>query len=135
MKKIIILKTILLIGILTSCKTFHSKSEKENFDYFSRKSTFLDFKNLDKINRKWREKNNDTVIYTTYFKGAVCDIPNEEEMNIKISNDTLYFNFGLAKISPDCEKEIGVAGIMVDFVLNKKKYPNYKELKIKHITR
>ena len=118
MKKIIILKTILLIGILTSCKTFHSKSEKENFDYFSRKSTFLDFKNLDKINRKWREKNNDTVIYTTYFKGAVCDIPNEEEMNIKISNDTLYFNFGLAKISPDCEKEIGVAGIMVDFVLN-----------------
>jgi hypothetical protein len=56
-------------------------------------------------------------------------------MSIKILNDTLYFNFGLAKINPDCGREIGVAGIMIDFVLNKKKYPNYKELKIEFITR
>lgn len=94
-----------------------------------------DFKNLLEFDRKWREVNKDTVIYTTYFKGAYCDIPNEKEMTIKISNDTLYFNFGLASVSPDCERKVGVAGILIDFVLNKKKYLNYKELKIKYITR
>lgn len=135
MKKIINLNIILLFVILMSCKTTSLKSQKENFDCLVRRSTVIDFKNLDRINNKWREINKDSVIYTTYFKGAVCDIPNGEEMSIKISNDTLYFNFGLANISPDCEREIGVAGIMVDFVLNRKKYPNYNNLKMKYITR
>lgn len=118
-----------------SCKTQSAKLENENFDYFVRRSIKYDFKNLNEFNGKWREVNNDTVIYTNYFKGASCDIPNGDRMKINIIKDTLFFNFGLENISPDCERKIGVAGIMVDYVLNKKKYPNYKSLSIKYITR
>ncbi|SHK20589.1 hypothetical protein [Chryseobacterium polytrichastri] len=56
-------------------------------------------------------------------------------MNIKIVNDTIIFNFGLSKKDPDCERRFGVAGIMVDFVLNKNKFPDYKKFKIKKIIR
>ena len=110
------------------------KSVVKNFDFFVRRSINFDFSNLKKLD-KWREIDKDTVIYTQYFKGAYCDIPNGDEMKIDIKNDTIIFNFGLESISSDCESEIGVAGIVVDFVLNRKKYPNYKELKIKYITR
>lgn len=126
----------LLVVLIFSCASSPPvKLQDENLGYSVRRSEMNDFKNLLEFDRKWREINKDTVIYTTYFKGAHCDIPNEKEMSIKISNDTLYFNFGLAKISPDCERKIGVAGIMIDFVLYKNKYPNYKKLKIKYITR
>ena len=135
MKNIILLYTIFSFEILMSCKTQPIKLQNVNFDYFVRRSIKYDFKNLNEFNGKWREINNDTVIYTSYFKGAPCDIPNGNEMKINIKKDTLFFNFGLENVSPDCERKIGVAGIMVDFVLNKKKYPDYKSLYIKHIKR
>jgi hypothetical protein len=56
-------------------------------------------------------------------------------MEIRIMNDTLYFYFGLDNIPPDCNRKTGVSGIMIDFILNKKKYSNHKNLKIKYITR
>lgn len=135
MKKIIQLYTISLLVISLSCKTIHNKLENEKFDYFVRKSINFDFRNLNKFNNKWREINNDTVIYTQYFKGAVCDIPDSELMKINIKKDTLYFNYGLKNVSSDCERKIGVSGIVVDFVLNKKKHPKYKEIKFNYIKR
>lgn len=118
-----------------SFKKLSLKTNQENFDYYVRTSNFKDFSDLSQRNRKWREISGDTLIYTTYFKGAVCDIPNEQNMKIRISNDTLYFDFGLANVPSDCERKFEVAGIMIDFVLNKKKHSNYKELNIEYITR
>lgn len=127
----ILMYTIILIGY----NKLHSQTKTDHFDYFVRKSTYHNFKSLNDINGKWRELKNDTLIYTTYFKGAACDIPNAEKMNIKIVNDTIIFNFGLSKKDPDCERRFGVAGIMIDFVLNKNKFPDYKKFKIKKIIR
>lgn len=69
------------------------------------------------------------------FKGGICDIPNAEKMSIKISGDTLMFNFGLSKADPKCERSCGVAGSMIDFVWNKKKFIDFSNLKINHIAR
>jgi hypothetical protein len=135
MKKRIIIAIILLTLFLISFKKLPLKTNQENFDYYVRTSNFNDSSNLSQRNRKWSEISGDTLIYTTYFKGAVCDIPNEQNMKIRISNNTLYFDFGLSNVASDCERRFGVAGIMIDFVLNKKKYPNYKELNIEYITR
>jgi hypothetical protein len=121
--------------IVMGCKTHNVILENQNFDYFVRRSTKYDFINLNEYDSKWREINKYTVIYTKYFRGASCDIPNENEMKINLKTDTIFFNFGLENIAGDCEREIGVAGIMIDFVINKKKHPNYKSLKIKYITR
>lgn len=123
------------IIILIGYNKLHSQTKTDHFDYFTRKSSYHNFKSLNDINGKWWELKNDTLIYTTYFKGATCDIPNAEKMNIKIVNDTIIFNFGLSKKDPDCERRFGVAGIMVDFVLNKNKFPDYKKFKIKKIIR
>ncbi|HEX8574688.1 MAG TPA: hypothetical protein VF677_00180 [Flavobacterium sp.] len=77
------------------------------------------------------EFKNDTVIKTLRFKSSRCDIPSVENMNMKIEKDTILFDFG-HRFDPDCEREIGSALIMVDLVINKRKYPNYKKLIIKH---
>ncbi len=119
-----IIATLIIISFFTTCKTVYSQSDTAAFDYFVRESN----RNLgfDKeIDSKWREVDDDTVIYTFYLKGSFCDMPIPETMSMKIANDTLFYNF--ARYDLDC---IGVAGMMIDFVLNKKKYPNYKDLVI-----
>lgn len=135
MKVITIVSVSMYAITLLGFNELHSQTKTDRFDYFVRKSSYRDFKSLNDVNRKWREIKNDTLVYTAYFKGAVCDIPNAEKMNINIVNDTIVFNFGLNKEDPDCERRFGVAGIMVDFVLNKKKFPDYRNLKIKNIIR
>lgn len=120
----------ILSFVLWSCQTWPIKSTESSFDYYVRETPHYDFDNLNKVDRMWRELSNDTLIYTAYYRGAYCDIPQKEDMSIKIKNDTIFFNFGLENVDPDCERTVGVAGIMVDFILNKKKYSDYKGLKI-----
>ena len=137
----IIFKMRVVVFVISICISFfsrssaqHLKKEKHDFNYFVRQSSSHNFiENLSEIHGKWRELNNDTLVYSAYFKGAICDIPNVKKMGIKIIKDTLMFDFGINKTSLECEKSFGVASITVDFVLNKRKYPNYKKLKIKYL--
>lgn len=131
MKNLIIIYATVTVLILSSCQAISVGLQQNKFNYFVRKSLEVDFKTVD----KWREAGRDTIIFTKWYKGAYCDIPQHEYMKMKISNDTIIFDFGLANVSSDCERKIGVAGIMVDFVLNKNKFKNYGNLKMKYITR
>ncbi|MCX8534201.1 hypothetical protein [Chryseobacterium luquanense] len=124
----------IIICITFGSYNLHSQSKTNNFEYFVRKSTAVGFGNINELKNKWQELKNDTVVYSSYFKGASCDIPQSNSMNMKIVNDSLIFNFGIKK-NTDCERRFGSSGIIVDFVINKKKYPNYKDLKIKYIGR
>lgn len=124
----------IIICIIFGSYHLHSQSKSNSFDYFVRESTAVNFGNMRELEDKWRELKNDTVVYSSYFKGASCDIPQSKSMNMEIVNDSLIFNFGIKK-NADCERRFGTSGIIVDFVINKKKYPNYKDLKMKYIGR
>jgi hypothetical protein len=122
--------SIILIFICCSCKTQTNLDSTFNFFFRKSRTNFQDNENRD----KWIELKNDTVIYTRYYKGSPCDIPIPENMKGKIINDTLYFDNGNFP-NPDCDSRIGSAAIIVDFVINKKKYPNYKKLYWKQISK
>lgn len=116
--------------IFCSCKTHNKLIDSNSFTYFTRQSNF-DLEYGKKNQENWVEFENDTVILTKYFKGSDCDLPIPQRMSINIVNDTLAFDFGRI-YDPNCERQIGSALILVDFVLNKRKYPNYKKLIIKY---
>ena len=68
---------------------------------------------------------------TKYFKGSHCDIPIPQAMKMSIEKDTLIFDSGKT-YDPDCDGTIGVAGILIDFVINKRVYPNYRTFSFKY---
>ncbi|MES2592819.1 MAG: hypothetical protein V4608_13125 [Bacteroidota bacterium] len=99
---------------------------KSSFDYYfahSRKD-WNDTKNF----KKWTEKK-DTAIYTLgYFRGDCCgSIPNPSRIFAKIINDTIYVNYNRQR-EPNCDSSIGLCGMVIDFVIDTKKYPNYRNL-------
>ena len=113
-----------LFVLLISCSQTHLLSKKDTFTYFFRQSRY----GFEKC-KKWSELENDTVVYTMpYFRGSCCgDLPRPDLMKAKIVKDTLYYDYGNYPI-PDCDSSIGICGIIVDFVINKRKYPNYRKL-------
>lgn len=100
----------------------------QTFQCLVRQST-LSFEEWLRVKDLWRYSENDSVILTRYFKGSGCDLPIPEKMTAQISNDTLYFDFGRV-YDPNCERTIGVAGIFIDFIVNKEEYPDYEKLVI-----
>ena len=127
------MKYIYLLIILMmdcSCWTQSKSIDQNSFTYFTRQSKFnLDYWKKNKEN--WIEFKNDTVIMTKFFKDSPCDIPIPETMKMMIEKDTLIFNCGRT-YDPNCDRTIGVAGILIDFVINKREYPNYKMLAFKY---
>jgi hypothetical protein len=117
---------ILALLCMLSFIFINAQSETEIFDYFARQPRYIDF---NKRGGKWTELEKDTVVYTAHLgKGSPCDTYDYRAMKIKISNDTIFVDRG--KREYPCDPRIGSALVGYEFVLNKKKYPNYKDLKI-----
>jgi hypothetical protein len=77
---------------------------------------------------EWQKRNIYAVKRIGFYKGNTCgDVPNSEKIRGTIVNDTLFIDLNI-KIDPFCDPTIGSAGDAIDFVINTKKYPNYKEL-------
>lgn len=119
-----------ILVIFCSCVQQKEIVDNNSFTYFTRQSK-LGFEWWDKNRDIWRETENDTVILTKYIRGSGCDLPVPEKMSVEMVNDTLIFDFGRV-YDPDCERTIGVAGIYIDFLVNKRKYPNYRKLILKY---
>ncbi|AIN73151.1 hypothetical protein SAMN02745938_106119 [Flavobacterium psychrophilum DSM 3660] len=129
MKNLIFL--IPFIGaFLVSFKPTNSSKSPSSFDYYfaNSKNTWNDKEKFG----KWIEKQ-DTVIFTLgYFRGDCCgSIPQPKNMFAEIFNDTIYYDYRNEK-DPNCDSRIGICGAVIDFVINKNKYPNYKNLKWKY---
>ncbi|GEM_PF-1121041 len=79
----------------------------------------------------WQEKDNTATIRLGYWRGDCCGgVAKTERVSVKIMNDTVYINYN-QKRQPNCDSSIGICGNAIDFVINKRKYPNYKQLKFK----
>lgn len=115
---------LLICAFLVSFKTSNSKNRQIGFDYYyaNSKNSWSDKEKFG----KWIEKQ-DTVFFTLgYFRGNCCgSIPEPKNMFAEIVNDTIYYDYR-NKIDPNCDSSIGICGAVIDFVINKNKYPNYK---------
>ncbi|RZJ98954.1 MAG: hypothetical protein EOO46_23245 [Flavobacterium sp.] len=119
---------IAFLLMVCSCRT-QSKSAA-SFNYLVRQSRFT-LEHFKKNENNWIQFKNDTVIKTLRFKGSGCDMPSTENMNMKIERDTIIFDFGHS-FDPNCKRETGSALMLIDLVLNKRKYPNYDKLIIRY---
>ena len=126
-----LLFTFLIIGLF-SFRPITTKP-KTTFDSYFRNSTYS-FIDRAKFN-KWNYENKDTAVFTfSLIKGDCCGgVPNAAIMKAKILNDTIFYNDGRIPID-NCDRTIGTCGALIDFVINKKKYPNYKKLKWKIVS-
>ncbi|RYM32108.1 hypothetical protein ERX46_15615 [Brumimicrobium glaciale] len=118
--------TIVFIFTAIICNAQNNELDDSPFTCFARKSIF-NYYYLDSNIGKWIEHENDTVISTRYIKGSLRDLPNPENMGLKVIEDTLVFDFG-RNYDPNIQGETGSAAIYIDFVLNKHLYPNYEKL-------
>lgn len=102
----------------------------DSFDfYFERSKDSYDKPAL----KGWQEIDNTATIRLGYWRGDCCgDVPETERVSAKIINDTVYINYN-QKRDPLCNPSIGICANAIDFVINKKKYPNYKKLTFKTI--
>lgn len=124
------LSIITLLLIICACHRQKELVSDNSLTCLSRQSK-LSFPEWQIKGEKWRETDNDIVIYTRYIKGSYCDMPIPEKMSVKIIKDTLLFDFARV-YDPNCERTIGTAGIFIDFLVNKRRYPEYRNLKIKY---
>jgi hypothetical protein len=130
-KRLINLKKKLLFIILWTVflVSFVPRSRGEHgcvFDYYfaNSKKNWSDQKDFG----KWTEKNDTAVITLGYFRGDCCGgVPNPKRMVAEILHDTLYFDYRTSK-DPNCDSSIGLCGATIDFVINAKRYPDYKHL-------
>ncbi|EJG00690.1 hypothetical protein FF52_13661 [Flavobacterium sp. F52] len=129
MKNLIFL-ILLICAFLVSFKPNNSKKSQTCFDHYfaNSKNRWSDKEKFG----KWIEKE-DTVIFTLgYFRGDCCgSIPEPQKMYAEIVNDTIYYDYR-NEIDPDCDSSIGICGAVIDFVINKNKYPNYKNFTWKY---
>lgn len=119
--------------LIVQCILFWScssskKLDSSNFTYLVRPSIYqYDASDRDKFDN-WRIIGKDSVVQTKYLRGAACDLPSRDKMFIEIVNDTIILNFG-KKYDPNGKRLVGIAGMQIDFVLNPKVYPDYKNFK------
>lgn len=57
-------------------------------------------------------------------------MPDIDKMKIQINDDKIIFDF---RTNNDSNSINGTAKLVLEFVINSKKYPNYKELKIAYL--
>lgn len=101
----------------------------DSFDFYFESSKFSPTEPL----KGWQENDNTATIRLGYWRGDCCgDVPETERVSAKVMNDTVYINYN-KKREPNCDSSIGLCGNAIDFVINKKKYPNYKKLTFKTI--
>lgn len=121
---------VILLFVIYSCAQQKEIVDNDSFICFARQSKY-DFDWWSKNRDIWRETERDTVILTKYIKASGCDLPVPEKMSAKIVSDTLILDFG-RNYDPDCERATRVAGIFIDFVVNKRIHPNYRRLTLKY---
>jgi hypothetical protein len=121
--------TIVIIFTAIICNAQNNELDDSPFTCFARKSIF-DYEYKMANNGKWIAHENDTVVFTIYIKGSLRDLPNTENMSLKVIEDSLIFDFG-RNYDPNIQNEMGSAAIYIDYVLNKRLYPNYEKLIIK----
>lgn len=121
--------TIGLIFTAINCTAQNNEIDSSSFTCFARESIY-DYEYKMANNGKWIAHENDTVVFTIYIKGSLRDLPNPENMSLKVIEDSLVFDFG-RNSDPNIQSEMGSAAIYIDFVLNKRLYPNYEELVVK----
>lgn len=99
---------------------------QDSFDHYFAvsKKSWNDKENF----KKWTEKQ-DTGVYTLgYFRGDCCGgVPDPNKMFANVINDTIYFDYKIQR-DPNCNSEIGICGTVIVFIINTKKYPNYRNL-------
>ncbi len=82
---------------------------------------------------EWKDKGEYVTKRIGYWRGSPCgDVAETQRVVGKIQNDTIFINYNI-KINPLCNPAIGIASNAIDLVINKKKYPNYKNLIIKEV--
>ena len=82
---------------------------------------------------EWEDKGKYSTKRIGYWRGSPCgDVAETQRVVGKIQNDTIFINNNI-KINPLCNPAIGIASNTIDLVINKKKYPNYRNLIIKEI--
>lgn len=129
MKRLFFLLPLICV-FLVSYKPSNTRNNQSSFDYYFANSK-NNWNDKEKFG-KWIEKQ-DTVFFTLgYFKGDCCgSVPYPKNMFAEIVNDTIYYDYRNEK-DPNCDSRIGICGAVIDFVINKNKYPNYKNFKWKY---
>ncbi|MCY1479347.1 hypothetical protein D3C87_70170 [compost metagenome] len=81
----------------------------------------------------WKKNEDLAILRIRYWRGDCCGgVPMAEQITAKIIKDTVFYNLNI-KRDPNCRTEIGLCGNAVDFVINTKKYPDYKKMVFKEI--
>ena len=81
----------------------------------------------------WKKNGNLAILRIKYWRGDCCGgVPRAEQITAKIIKDTVLYNLNI-KRQPNCRTEIELCGNAIDFVINTKKYPNYKKMVFKEI--
>ena len=121
----IILSTITFLN--TSAQTVEIKKDTSDFYFENSKNKW------NEESMTWKKNGNLAILRIRYFRGDCCGgVPNAEQITAKFINDTVFYNLNI-KHEPNCRTEIGLCGNAVDFVINTKKYPNYRNLVFKEI--
>lgn len=79
----------------------------------------------------WKKRADHAVIRLGYWRGDCCGgVPEAEQITARIINDTVFYNLH-TKREPNCRTETGLCGSLIDFVIDPKKFPDYKKLVFK----
>lgn len=98
--------------------------EKDKGDFYFEKSKG----NWNEKSMIWKLSADRATIRLGYFRGDCCgSVPTSEQITAKINLDTVFYNLNTTR-HPDCRTEIGLCGSAIDFVIDTKKYPNYKNM-------
>lgn len=117
-------------GIIAAALTFFSLSAQVNTTadgfYFEKSKGSFTEKELI-----WKKRADPAVIRLGYWRGDCCGgVPEAEQITASIRNDTVFYNLHTKRI-PDCRTETGLCGSLIDFVIDPKKFPDYKKLAFK----
>lgn len=106
-----------------------SQTEKDSIGFYFETSKNSGIKNP----YEWEDKGEYAIKRIGYWRGSPCgDVAETQRVVGKIQNDTIFINYNI-KINPLCNPAIGLATNTIDLVVNKKKYPNYRNLIIREI--
>lgn len=125
MKNHLFILTFLLFPFIS-----FSQTEKDSIGFYFETSKNQGIKNPS---YEWEVKREYAIKRIGYWRGSRCgDVAQTERVIGKIQNDTIFINYNL-KINSFCDPSIGIATNAIDLVVNKKNYPNFKNLIIKEV--
>lgn len=127
MKTFLTIFSILMLSIY--CKSQAIKKPMNGF-YFKNSKEFT-----NKGNMIWNKQGDFAVIKLGYWRGDCCGgVAMAEQVTAEINKDTVFYNKNY-KRDPNCDSKIGLCGNAIDFVIDIKKYPNYRKLIFKEIVK